>query len=187
LLADHGDVERMVPSRGVTRLACDHAHVVCVVSVRTGAAFGRAAAHARADGPAVTQIDRVRGRGDDELAGEGGAEVEDVRTSRGLGSWRDAAGLRDDGSVASDERPAGTRPRRPSLVAALGGTGYAAIAIPRNSVGAVQLKDNAVTAAKVKNFSLVRQDFRPGQLPAGARGPAGEAGDDLRRRRLEAT
>ncbi len=63
-----------------------------------------------------------------------------------------------------------------ALVVALGGTGYAAVAIPRNSVGAVQLKNNAVTAAKVKNFSLVRQDFRPGQLPAGARGPAGPAG-----------
>ena len=67
-----------------------------------------------------------------------------------------------------------------ALVAALGGTGYAAIAIPRNSVGAVQLKDNAVTAAKVKNFSLVRQDFRPGQLPVGARGPAGPAGPGAR-------
>jgi hypothetical protein len=67
-----------------------------------------------------------------------------------------------------------------ALVVALGGTGYAAIAIPRNSVGAVQLKDNAVTAAKVKNFSLVRQDFRPGQLPVGARGPAGPAGPGAR-------
>jgi hypothetical protein len=63
-----------------------------------------------------------------------------------------------------------------ALVVALGGTGYAATVLPRNSVGAAQLKNNAVTAAKVKNFSLLRQDFRPGQLPAGARGPAGPAG-----------
>jgi hypothetical protein len=63
-----------------------------------------------------------------------------------------------------------------ALAVALGGTGYAATVLPRNSVGVVQLKNNAVTASKVKNFSLVRQDFKPGQLPAGARGPAGPAG-----------
>jgi hypothetical protein len=63
-----------------------------------------------------------------------------------------------------------------ALAVALGGTGYAATVLPRNSVGTVQLKNNAITAAKVKNFSLVRQDFKPGQLPAGARGPAGPAG-----------
>ena len=63
-----------------------------------------------------------------------------------------------------------------ALAVALGGTGYAATVLPRNSVGAVQLKNNAITGAKVKNFSLVRQDFKPGQLPAGAKGPAGPAG-----------
>jgi hypothetical protein len=63
-----------------------------------------------------------------------------------------------------------------ALVVALGGTGYAATVLPRNSVGAVQLRNNAITASKVKNFSLLRQDFKPGQLPAGARGPAGPAG-----------
>jgi hypothetical protein len=63
-----------------------------------------------------------------------------------------------------------------ALAVALGGTGYAATVLPRNSVGAVQLKNNAITGAKVKNFSLVRQDFKPGQLPAGARGPVGPAG-----------
>ena len=36
-----------------------------------------------------------------------------------------------------------------ALFVALGGTTYAATALPRNSVGAKQLKKNAVTGAKV--------------------------------------
>jgi hypothetical protein len=66
------------------------------------------------------------------------------------------------------------------LLVALTGTSVAAIsAIPRLSVGTAQLKNNAVTSAKVKNFSLLRSDFRRGQIPAGptgARGPQGPAG-----------
>ena len=63
-----------------------------------------------------------------------------------------------------------------ALFVALGGTGYAAVALPRNSVGTKQLKKNAVTTAKVKNGSLLRADFRAGQLPAGATGAQGPAG-----------
>jgi Collagen triple helix repeat (20 copies) len=63
-----------------------------------------------------------------------------------------------------------------ALSVALGGTGYAAIVLPANSVGAKQIKRNAVTGAKVKNSSLVASDFRPGQLPAGPAGPVGPAG-----------
>jgi hypothetical protein len=64
-----------------------------------------------------------------------------------------------------------------ALLIALGGTGYATVLqIPRNSVGTVQLKNSAVTSAKVKNRSLLRADFASGQLPAGPRGPAGPAG-----------
>jgi hypothetical protein len=63
-----------------------------------------------------------------------------------------------------------------ALSVALGGTGYAAVVLPANSVGAKQIKRNAVTAAKVKNSSLLASDFRPGQLPAGPTGPAGPAG-----------
>jgi hypothetical protein len=37
-----------------------------------------------------------------------------------------------------------------ALLVALGGTSYAAIALPANSVGTVQLKNGAVTAAKIK-------------------------------------
>ena len=68
-----------------------------------------------------------------------------------------------------------------ALFIALGGTSYAAVKLPANSVGAKQLKANAVTGTKVKNGSLAAADFG-GQLPAGpagaagAQGPAGPAG-----------
>jgi hypothetical protein len=67
-----------------------------------------------------------------------------------------------------------------ALLVALAGTSVAAVsALPRASVGTVQLKDNAVTSRKVKNFSLVRSDFKLGQIPrgpTGARGPQGPPG-----------
>jgi hypothetical protein len=64
-----------------------------------------------------------------------------------------------------------------ALLLALGGTGVAAtVALAPNSVGTAQLKSNAVVSAKVKNGSLLRVDFRSGQLPAGPTGPAGPAG-----------
>jgi hypothetical protein len=64
-----------------------------------------------------------------------------------------------------------------ALVVALGGTGYAALKVPRNSVGSTQLKANAVTSPKVKNGSLSKNDFKAGQLPAGPQGLKGEKGD----------
>jgi hypothetical protein len=67
-----------------------------------------------------------------------------------------------------------------ALLVSLAGTSVAAVtAIPRSSVGTAQLKDNAVTSRKVKNFSLLRRDFKRGQIPpgpTGARGPQGPAG-----------
>jgi hypothetical protein len=65
-----------------------------------------------------------------------------------------------------------------ALLVALGGTSVAAVsvALPRNSVGNAQLKKDAVTSIKVKNGSLLKADFKAGQLPAGAPGPAGPAG-----------
>lgn len=63
-----------------------------------------------------------------------------------------------------------------AVFVALSGTSYAAVKIPRKSVGTAQLKSNAVTGAKVKNNSLRAADFAKGQLPAGAQGPAGAAG-----------
>ena len=64
-----------------------------------------------------------------------------------------------------------------ALIVALGGTGYAALKLPSNSVGAKQIKRNAVTSPKVKNGSLLKSDFKAGQLPAGARGPQGAKGE----------
>lgn len=45
-----------------------------------------------------------------------------------------------------------------ALFVALGGTTYAATALPRNSVGPLQLKKNAVTGPKVRNNSLTGAD-----------------------------
>jgi hypothetical protein len=73
-----------------------------------------------------------------------------------------------------------------ALTAALGGTSYAATTLAKNTVGSQQLRKgavkngdigkNAVTAAKVKNRSLLAVDFKAGQLPAGPAGPAGPTG-----------
>ena len=41
-----------------------------------------------------------------------------------------------------------------ALFVALGGTGYAAFSLPKNSVGSKQLKNNAVTTSKIKNGAV---------------------------------
>jgi hypothetical protein len=53
-----------------------------------------------------------------------------------------------------------------ALVVALSGGAYAATQLPKDSV----------TSKQVKDASLLAKDFRAGQLPAGATGPAGPAG-----------
>jgi hypothetical protein len=73
-----------------------------------------------------------------------------------------------------------------ALFIALGGTGYAVTALPKNTVGAKQLKRNAVTgkkvrknaitSPKVKDFSLLAKDFKAGELPAGGKGDQGPPG-----------
>jgi len=56
-----------------------------------------------------------------------------------------------------------SRPRRPSLAlvisfvalfVSIGGTGYAALTLPKNSVGTQQLRKNAVTNSKIKNNAV---------------------------------
>ncbi|MCW2967472.1 MAG: hypothetical protein JWM71_1244 [Solirubrobacteraceae bacterium] len=63
-----------------------------------------------------------------------------------------------------------------AVFVALGGASYAALKLPANSVGARQLKKSAVTTAKVTDGSLLAQDFKAGQLPAGAQGAKGDTG-----------
>jgi hypothetical protein len=63
-----------------------------------------------------------------------------------------------------------------ALFVALGGTSYAAVALPRGSVGTAQLKKGAVTGSKVKAHSLTATDFRTGSLRSGAKGDTGAQG-----------
>jgi len=68
----------------------------------------------------------------------------------------------------------------------LGSAAYNAV-VPANSVGALQLRNGAVTKAKLRgdavtsgkvlNHSLKAIDFAAGQLPAGPQGPKGDKGD----------
>jgi hypothetical protein len=63
-----------------------------------------------------------------------------------------------------------------ALFLALGGVSYAAVTLPKNSVGSRQLKKNAVTASKIKNGSLGLGEFKNGALRKGIEGPQGEQG-----------
>jgi hypothetical protein len=63
-----------------------------------------------------------------------------------------------------------------ALAVALGGTGYAAVVLPANSVGTAQLKDGAVVGRKVKAHSLQANSFAAGQLPRGKKGADGLPG-----------
>jgi hypothetical protein len=64
-----------------------------------------------------------------------------------------------------------------ALFVALGGVSYAAAELPKNSVGAAQIKAGAVSSSKVKDQSLLARDFARGQLPKGAKGDPGPKGD----------
>jgi len=75
-----------------------------------------------------------------------------------------------------------------ALLVALGGTSYATVLnVPRNSVGTLELKRNAVKPSKlapnavrtthVLNGSLLAADFKPGQLPTGPKGDKGDKGE----------
>ena len=65
-----------------------------------------------------------------------------------------------------------------AVFVALGGASYAAVRLPRNSVGASQIKNNAVSGAKVRDQSLTAADFNGSvQGPQGATGAQGPKGD----------
>ncbi|HVD59088.1 MAG TPA: hypothetical protein VNC17_19775 [Thermoleophilaceae bacterium] len=68
-----------------------------------------------------------------------------------------------------------------AITLALGGSSYAALNLPKASVGAKQLKKNSVTSPKVKRGSLLVSDFKASQRaslrgPQGPEGPRGEVG-----------
>lgn len=59
-----------------------------------------------------------------------------------------------------------------ALVVALGGSSYAAVSLPRNSVDSEQIRKDAITSDKVKDHSLLSSDFKVGQLASGSAKPA---------------
>jgi len=61
-------------------------------------------------------------------------------------------------------------------LALAGGSAYAATQIAANSVGTNQLKPDAVVSSRVKDHSLLAQDFKEGQLPSGPQGATGPRG-----------
>jgi hypothetical protein len=61
-------------------------------------------------------------------------------------------------------------------LALAGGSAYAATQIAANSVGTKQLKPDAVVSSRVKDHSLLAQDFKEGQLPSGPQGATGPRG-----------
>jgi hypothetical protein len=63
-----------------------------------------------------------------------------------------------------------------AVFVALGGTGYAAVKLPKNSVGTAQIKTSGVASSEVKNGALKAIDFKAGELPTGATGPQGPQG-----------
>lgn len=73
-----------------------------------------------------------------------------------------------------------------ALFVALGGTSYAAIKLPNNSVGSAQIKSNAVASSEIKNGSVAEKDLASAvrsKLAAGgekgstgAQGPRGDTG-----------
>ena len=63
-----------------------------------------------------------------------------------------------------------------ALFVALGGSSYAAIQLSKGSVKTKHIAMNAVTTKKVRDASLLAQDFAPNQLPQGPKGDTGDTG-----------
>lgn len=64
-----------------------------------------------------------------------------------------------------------------ALFLALGGVSYAAMKLPKNSVGAKQIKVGAVGSEEVKDTSLKAVDFAAGVLGSGPKGEKGDQGE----------
>lgn len=68
-----------------------------------------------------------------------------------------------------------------ALMVALGGTSYAAITLPRNSVGTAQLRTGAVTGVKVKKNTLTGvhiAESRLGRVPSAANATNADKADE---------
>src|SRR4051812_50132187 len=65
-----------------------------------------------------------------------------------------------------------------ALIVAMGGTSYAAITLPRNSVGPRQIRAGAVGSTELRDRSLRVRDLtrRARAAPRGPQGPPGPAG-----------
>ena len=63
---------------------------------------------------------------------------------------------------------------------ALGGTSYAALTLPRNSVGSAQIRSKAVSSSEIRDRAVRLRDLAASTRVAlrGQRGPAGRAGQD---------
>ena len=63
-----------------------------------------------------------------------------------------------------------------ALFTSLGGVSWAAVTLPKNSVGSQQLQTNAVSTRNVRDGSLLSRDFKRGELPRGQAGLTGATG-----------
>ena len=63
-----------------------------------------------------------------------------------------------------------------ALFTSLGGVSWAAVTLPKGSVGSQQLQANAVSTRNVRDGSLLSKDFKRGELPRGQAGPTGAPG-----------
>ena len=63
-----------------------------------------------------------------------------------------------------------------ALFTSLGGVSWAAVTLPKGSVGSQQLQANAVSTRNVRDGSLLSRDFKRGELPRGQAGLTGATG-----------
>ena len=82
--------------------------------------------------------------------------------------------IRDNGGRLVRRPPAAMVVACVALAIALGGTSYAAISLPANSVGTKQIKDRAVTKTKISARTIA--SLRGARGARGLAGPAGPAG-----------
>jgi hypothetical protein len=68
-----------------------------------------------------------------------------------------------------------------ALFVALGGTSYAALAIPANSVGSAQIRPNAVGASEIRRGAVGRSEIRAGSVASSEIARDGVGSSEIRR------